>query len=145
MIGLSGKTVMLGLIDTHVRTVMMDSECLPLFLPAGVATALDVGGRLDLVLKNRDDINSGKKLGPHLFVDSYPTGRGPVLKTPTSPCPPTVRVVIDYVDKLVPVTGHLGDRPDWDIIPGFYDNGAGSMALEKQQQIIRMLYECGGQ
>ena len=39
---------------------------------------------------------------------------------------------------------HLGDRPDWDIHPGFYDTGAGSLALEKQQQMTRMLHECGG-
>ncbi|OUS10410.1 hypothetical protein A9Q89_11380 [Gammaproteobacteria bacterium 53_120_T64] len=85
-IDLSGKTVMPGLIDTHVHTVMMDSECLPLFLAAGVTTARDVGGRLDLVLKNRDDLNRGKKLGPRLFVcGPLLDGPGCVLRIPASP------------------------------------------------------------
>ena len=39
---------------------------------------------------------------------------------------------------------YLADRPGWDIHPGFYDTGAGSLALEKQQQMTRMLQECGG-
>ncbi|HCO59360.1 MAG TPA: hypothetical protein DIT58_04135, partial [Porticoccaceae bacterium] len=76
VVDLSGKTVVPGLIDTHIHTVMMDSECFPLFLAAGVTTARDVGGRLDLVLQNREDLNSGKKLGPRLFVC------GPLLDGP---------------------------------------------------------------
>lgn len=296
IVDLTGKTVVPGLIDTHIHTVMMDSECFPLFLAAGVTTARDVGGRLDLVLQNREDLNSGKKLGPRLFVC------GPLLDGPgasfESPgftimldrvqsvaavpgkigdllsagvdgikCYFTmtadiVRAVIDYVDKRVPVTGHLGycssmdaieagidglehvwispyndicalnmrfgsdasmmdpsfwsttmagwegadlhgdrarkwidamvekqvhmgttldllwtakaglegslkdqdrklippaalkrqgqmkkrlgNRPDWDIHPGFFETGAGSLALEKHQQVTRMLHEAGG-
>lgn len=296
VIDLTGKTVVPGLIDTHIHTVMMDSECFPLFLAAGVTTARDVGGRLDLVLQNREDLNSGKKLGPRLFVC------GPLLDGPSasfeSPgftimldrvqsvaavpekigelltagvdgikCYFTmtadiVRSVIDYVDKRVPVTGHLGycssmdaieagidglehvwispyndicalnmrfgndasmmdpsfwsttmagweeadlkgdrarrwidamvdkqvhmgttldllwtakiglegalkdpdrklippaalarqakmkkrlgDRPDWDIHPGFFETGAGSLALEKHQKVTQMLHEAGG-
>ncbi len=296
VVDLTGKTVVPGLIDTHIHTVMMDSECFPLFLAAGVTTARDVGGRLDLVLQNREDLNSGKKLGPRLFVC------GPLLDGPgasfESPgftimldrvqsvaavpgkigdllaagvdgikCYFTmtadiVRAVIEYVDKRVPVTGHLGycssmdaieagidglehvwispyndicalnmrfgsdasmmdpsfwsttmagweeadlqgdrarkwidamvekqvhmgttldllwtakaglegalkdqdrklippaalkrqsqmkkrlgNRPDWDIHPGFFETGAGSLALEKHQQVTRMLHEAGG-
>lgn len=48
IIDLGGKTVMPGLIDTHAYAVMMDSECLRLFLAAGMTTARDVGGRRDL-------------------------------------------------------------------------------------------------
>lgn len=141
-IDLSGKTVMPGLIDIHVHTVMMDSECLPLFLAAGMTTARDVGGRLDLVLKNRDDLNSGKRLGSHLFVcrplldgpgasfenpsftimldavqsvEEEPSKIGKLLsagvdgiKCYFTITPDIVHTVIDYVDKRVPVTGHLG-------------------------------------
>lgn len=296
VIDLTGKTVVPGLIDTHVHTVMMDSECFPLFLAAGVTTARDVGGRLDLVLQNREDLNTGKKLGPRLFVcgplldgpgasfespgftimldrvesvDSVPGKIGDLLsagvdgiKCYFTMTPEIVRAVIGYVDKRVPVTGHLGycssmdaidagidglehvwispyndicalnmrfgndasmmdpgfwsqtmagweqadlksermqkwvaamvekqvhmgttldllwtakagvegalkdpdrclippaalerqsrmkkrlgDRPDWDIHPGFYETGAGSLALEKHQEVTRQLHEAGG-
>ena len=55
---LQGQTVLPGLIDTHVHTTLMDSECFPLFLAAGVTSARDVGGKLDRVLQNRADLNS---------------------------------------------------------------------------------------
>ena len=293
---LSGKTVVPGLIDTHIHTVMMDSECFPLFLAAGVTTARDVGGRLDLVLQNREDLNSGKKLGPRLFVcgplldgpgasfespgftimldrvpsvEAVPGKIGDLLsagvdgiKCYFTMTPDIVRSVINYVDKRVPVTGHLGycssmeaieagidglehvwispyndicalnmrfgnnasmidpgfwaktmegweqadlkgermrkwvaamvdkqvhmgttldllwtakagvddalkdpdrklippaalqrqrhmkkrlgDRADWDIHPGFFETGAGSLALEKHQEVTRQLHEAGG-
>src|SRR5215813_1463116 len=35
VIDLGGKTVLPGLIDTHVHSTFMDSECLPLFSPPG--------------------------------------------------------------------------------------------------------------
>lgn len=296
VVDLAGKTVLPGLIDTHIHTVMMDAECFPLFLAAGVTTARDVGGRLDLVLQNREDLNSGKKLGPRLFVCG-PLLDGPgasfenpgftimldrvqsVAEVPSKigglltagvdgvKCYFTmtadiVREVIRFVDKRVPVTGHLGycssmdaieagidglehvwispyndicalnmrfgndasmmkrefwtqtmagweeadlkgerarkwiaamvdkqvhmgttldllwtakagaeacmqdpdrklippaalgrqakmkkflgDRPDWDIHPGFYDVGEGSKALEKHQQVVHMLHHAGG-
>jgi len=38
----------------------------------------------------------------------------------------------------------LGDRPDWDIHPGFYEVGEGSRALEQHQEVVRILHESGG-
>jgi imidazolonepropionase-like amidohydrolase len=63
-----GKTVMPGLIDTHVHATLVDDIDLSLFIATGVTTARDVGGRLDKVLTLRDRLNRGEVLGPRLFV-----------------------------------------------------------------------------
>ena len=68
IVDLQGKTVLPGLIDTHVHSTLMDTECFPLFIAAGVTSARDVGGKLEKVQKNKEDLNSGAKLGPRLFI-----------------------------------------------------------------------------
>src|SRR5262245_23608592 len=67
-VDLGGKTVLPGLIDTHVHATFMDSESLPLFLAAGVTTVRDVGAKLEKVKQLKSDLNSGKKLGPRMFI-----------------------------------------------------------------------------
>ncbi|MBK9428843.1 MAG: hypothetical protein IPN63_16120 [Gammaproteobacteria bacterium] len=155
VVDLAGKTVLPGLIDTHIHTVMMDAECFPLFLAAGVTTARDVGGRLDLVLQNRADLNSGKKLGPRLFVcgplldgpgasfespgftimldrvqsvAAVPDKIGSLLaagvdgiKCYFTMTADIVREVIRFVDKRVPITGHLGYCSSMDAIEAGID------------------------
>ncbi|MCC6296287.1 MAG: amidohydrolase family protein [Pseudomonadales bacterium] len=68
VIDCTGKTLMPGLIDTHVHATLVDEIDLQLFLGAGVTTARDVGGKLESVLALRERVNSGKVLGPRLFV-----------------------------------------------------------------------------
>ncbi len=150
VIDLKGKTVVPGLIDTHVHTTLMGDEGLPLFLAAGVTSARDVGGKLEKVQQIKADLNSGKKLGPRLFIcgplldgadqsfdyaafaemlDSIPSpeavpqkigallaaGVDAVKLYFTLP-PDTATAVIRFVDNRVPVTGHLGYTHSLDVI-----------------------------
>jgi imidazolonepropionase-like amidohydrolase len=42
------------------------------------------------------------------------------------------------------MAAHLGERPDWDIHPGFFEPSQGAKALEKHQHVTRILHEAGG-
>jgi imidazolonepropionase-like amidohydrolase len=151
VVDLAGKTIVPGLIDTHVHATFLDSESLPLFLAAGVTTARDVGGKLEKVKQLREDLNSGTKLGPRLFIlgplldgldqsFDYTSELGEMLDSVPSPeavpqkigdllkagvdgvklyftlPPDTAKAIIRFVDKRVPVTGHLGYSHSLDLI-----------------------------
>lgn len=91
VVDLGGKTVVPGLIDTHVHTTLIGDERLALFLATGVTTAKDVGGSLPRVSQIKADLASGKLLGPRLFIC------GPLL---------------DGSDSSFPVEGPLGSMLD---------------------------------
>ena len=42
------------------------------------------------------------------------------------------------------MAARLGERPDWDIHPGFFEPIQGVKALEKHQAVTRLLHEAGG-
>jgi imidazolonepropionase-like amidohydrolase len=42
------------------------------------------------------------------------------------------------------MAAHMGERPDWDIHPGFFEPANGVKALEKHQEVTRILHEAGG-
>lgn len=156
VLDLGGKTVLPGLIDTHVHSTLMDRESLPLFLAAGVTSARDVGAKLEKVQALKADLNSGAQLGPRLFicgplldgvessfppktvlaemldsipsVDHVPQKIGHLLSSGvdgvklyfTLP-PDTAKAVIQFVDKRVPITGHLGYTHSMEVIKAGID------------------------
>src|SRR4029453_5943127 len=42
------------------------------------------------------------------------------------------------------MAAHMGERPDWDIHPGLFEPAQATKALEKHQQVTRILHEAGG-
>jgi len=155
VVDLGGKTVLPGLIDTHVHSTLMDRESLPLFIAAGVTSARDVGAKLEKVQALKADIHSGAQLGPRLFIcgplldgvePSFP--RGPLtemlesvpsveavpqkighllsagvdgVKLYFTLPPDTAKAIIQFVDKRVPITGHLGYTHSIDVIKAGID------------------------
>ena len=65
-----GKWIIPGLIDMHVHLWSSDeSQLLPLglFLASGVTTIRDPGDSVLIMRLTREEITSGKRIGPHLF------------------------------------------------------------------------------
>lgn len=76
---LAGKTVVPGLIDTHVHTTLMDEACFPLFLAAGVTSARDVRAlrKLETVYRGGVAYAPGELLAavprsPYAHTESHP-------------------------------------------------------------------------
>ncbi len=69
IINAKGRYIIPGLIDMHVHCV--EESFLPLFLINGVTAIRDVGNDTDFILTLRDEVNSGLRVGPTLFVAGY--------------------------------------------------------------------------
>ena len=79
VVDLAGRTVLPGLIDTHVHTTLMDRACLPLFLAAGVTSVRDVGGQIDKTMAIRAELTSGAPgRPPHVHLRAAARRRGAV-------------------------------------------------------------------
>jgi len=64
-----GKWILPGLVDMHAHVSMDDSDLLPLelYLVNGVTTIRDPGGYVSVARLAKEDIDSGKRIGPRLF------------------------------------------------------------------------------
>jgi imidazolonepropionase-like amidohydrolase len=47
------------------------------------------------------------------------------------------------LDRQRQLAAHIGERPDWDMFPGF-DPALGAKALDRHQEVTRLLHEAGG-
>jgi imidazolonepropionase-like amidohydrolase len=77
----AGAWVMPGLVDMHVHIGAWDfpREILPLYLAGGVTTIRDCGGTLTELLLLRDELASGRRVGPRLlFAGPLLDGMPPV-------------------------------------------------------------------
>ena len=93
VVDVAGQTVLPGLIDTHVHTLMMGDEGLRLFIAAGVTAARDCGGKLEGVKAIQRALASGDKVGPRLYVC------GPMLQGSVQSLPePFASVMLESVD-----------------------------------------------
>lgn len=75
VIDATGKFMIPGLWDMHVHLAKTGENTLPLFLANGVTGVRDMGGDPALVLRWRDEIAAGKRLGPRIKA------AGPMLES----------------------------------------------------------------
>ncbi len=107
----TGKFLIPGLADMHVHLTGAGEPTgsrefiIPLLLASGVTTVRDMGGNVEDLLRLRNEISSGIRLGPQIsFTGSYLDGDPPayqpsiVVKTPTEARAAVDRLAIEGVD-----------------------------------------------
>ena len=88
----TGKFLIPGLWDMHIHTLFGDwvpggrEVTLPLLLANGVTGARDMGSDLDPILQTREDVASGRLVGPRLVVS------GPMLDGPKPQFPASIAI-----------------------------------------------------
>jgi hypothetical protein len=71
----ANATLLPGLWEMHGHLSQADYG--PAYLAAGVTTARDLGGEWDFVTAERDLVNAGRGLGPHMLLGCLVDGSGP--------------------------------------------------------------------
>lgn len=75
-IDVRGKYIIPGLWDMHAHYEQV--EWGPIYLAAGVTTVRDLGNEFEFITAVRDQINSGKGVGPHMLLGGIVDGDGPM-------------------------------------------------------------------
>jgi imidazolonepropionase-like amidohydrolase len=73
-VDVTGKYIIPGLWDMHAHYEQV--EWGPIYLAAGVTTVRDVGNEVEFIKAVRDEVNSGKGLGPHMLNAGIVDGDG---------------------------------------------------------------------
>jgi Amidohydrolase family len=90
----TGKTVLPGLWDMHAHYEQV--EWGPIYLAAGVTDVRDVGNEFDFITTVKDAVNSGRGLGPHIYMAGIVDGPGPnAIGAITASTPEEARAVVD--------------------------------------------------
>lgn len=74
-IDVTGKYIIPGLWDMHAHYEQV--EWGPIYLATGVTTVRDVGNELEFIKAVRDEVNSGRGLGPHMLNAGIVDGDSP--------------------------------------------------------------------
>ena len=64
----SGKFMIPGLVDMHVHLSKARGSALGLFVANGVTTVRDMGGDHEELLRWRDDVRAGRRVGPRMLI-----------------------------------------------------------------------------
>jgi hypothetical protein len=99
-----GRWIVPGLIDMHVhRAGQPDLVPFALYVANGVTAIRDMGGNLTLLRLARDEVESGKRLGPRLFF------LGPLLDG-DPPLVPPLAVIVDTPARAISTVNFLVDQ-----------------------------------
>jgi Amidohydrolase family len=99
-----GRWIVPGLIDMHVhRAGQPDLVPLALYVANGVTSIRDMGGNLTLLRLVRNEVDSGKRLGPRLFFV------GPLLDG-DPPLAPPIAVIVDTPARAISTVNFLVDQ-----------------------------------
>jgi imidazolonepropionase-like amidohydrolase len=110
VVDVAGQSVLPGLIDTHVHTLLMGEEGLGLFIAAGVTSARDCGGKLAGVKAVQRKLAAGERLGPRLYVC------GPLLQGSEPALPePFASAMLESVDSVDAVPGKVKPLLDGEV------------------------------